>query len=1086
MKNSFLLAFVLFFSMTAASAQKTPAQWLRYPAISPNGQTICFSARGDLYLVPANGGEAIPLTIHESYDYMPVWSPDGKQIAFASDRFGNFDVFVVDVDQGEPQRLTFYSGNEKPWSFSPDGKKVLFSASIEDDPENIMFPSGAITELYCVNTENKGLERILTTPAEEIAFAEDANTFYYQDRKGYENIWRKHHTSSVTRDIRKYDRKTRKHSKITNFEGEDRDPVFLNDTLYFLSERSGSMNVWMLPTTTNGTPAQRTFFEKHPVRFLSIAQDGTLCFSYNGGVYTLGTKATEPVLLDVKMRLRNQENQTVYKKHTNGSSEMIANPEGTEIAFIVRGDVFVTSADYKTTKQITKTPGQERSLSFSPDGRSLLYASERNDGWNIYCTSLQRADEPGFASATLLKEEPLVVREEDCFQPAYSPDGKEIAFLEERTTLKVKNLESGNERTVLDGSLNYSYSDGDQHFEWSPDGKWLLATFSPNHLFLLDIALVKADGSEKPFNLTKSGYSDNRPKWVLDGKAMLWFSDRSGLRSHGSWGAQSDVYVMFLTKDGWKEFNLSKEEKELKEKLEKEKNKEKKKSKEDKKKDKKKKKDEKVEDSLKVEIDYAGLEDRVKRLTINSSSLSDAVLSLDGKKLFYLARFEKGYDLWVHDLVDNKTTLLMKLNGGGGSMQLDKSGKNLFLYSGGSIYKIPVSASKPSKKSVNFSAEQSLDLQAERAYLYDHVWRQCQKKFYDTAMHQVDWKFYGDNYRQFLPFINNNYDFAEMLSELLGELNASHTGSGYRHSDKQGDKTATLGVFVDFNYQGPGIKIADIIDESPLAYSDNIKAGAIILRINGETVDSYADYIRLMNHQEGKNILLEVSNNKLVDTLTVKPISKRAESHLLYKRWVKRQRELTDSLSGGRIGYVHVAGMNSNSFRQFYSDVLGRNHEKEAIIVDTRFNGGGWLHDDLVTLLSGEPYVQFAPRGQKFGFDPMNKWIKPSAVLVSEGNYSDAHGFPYAYKTLGIGKIIGMPVPGTMTAVWWETLQDPTLYFGIPEVGTLDMNGHYLENQQLEPDVVIDNEYEIVSEGTDQQLSKAVEVLLKEIDQSKK
>ena len=211
---------------------------------------------------------------------------------------------------------------------------------------------------------------------------------------------------------------------------------------------------------------------------------------------------------------------------------------------------------------------------------------------------------------------------------------------------------------------------------------------------------------------------------------------------------------------------------------------------------------------------------------------------------------------------------------------------------------------------------------------------------------------------------------------------------------------------------------------------------------------------------------------------TVKPITIRQESQLLYQRWVKKMRGLTDSLSDGKIGYVHVRGMNSASFREFYSEVLGRNWDKDALIVDTRFNGGGWLHDDLATMLNGIKYVDFYPRGNHFGHEPQNKWIKPSIVLISESNYSDAHGFPFAYKALDIGDCVGMPVPGTMTAVWWETLQDQSLYFGIPQIGTKDSTGDYLENKQLEPDYKVRQDYDIVIKGRDQQLEKAVEVLL--------
>ena len=213
----------------------------------------------------------------------------------------------------------------------------------------------------------------------------------------------------------------------------------------------------------------------------------------------------------------------------------------------------------------------------------------------------------------------------------------------------------------------------------------------------------------------------------------------------------------------------------------------------------------------------------------------------------------------------------------------------------------------------------------------------------------------------------------------------------------------------------------------------------------------------------------------------VKAIGNGEQSNLLYKRWIENCQETVDKLSNGQIGYVHVRGMNSESFREVYSALLGRCRNKKAVIVDTRHNGGGWLHDDLATLLSGKEYQRFEPRGQYIGSDPYNKWTKPSCVLMCEDNYSNAHGFPWVYKTLGIGKLIGAPVPGTMTAVWWETQIDPTLVFGIPQVGVKDMQGNYLENQQLQPDVEVYNTPEAQLSGEDTQLKRAVEVMLQTV-----
>ena len=1064
----------IIFLLLVMEANSQPL-WMRYPSISPDGKEIVFSYKGDLYKVSSQGGTAIPITIHKAYDYLPVWSPDGKFIAFASNRYGNFDLFLIPSMGGQAKRLTFYSSNEFPNSFTPDGKEVLFSAAINDQPKNVQFPVEIISELYRVPVQGERVAQVLTTPAEEAKYAKNGEILVYQDRKGYENTWRKHHTSSVTRDIWIYETNTGRHRKLSTFQGEDRSPVFAanQQDIYYLSEQFGSFNVCKLNLEEPEEISQISHFEDHPVRFLSISDNNLLCYAFDGEIYTqIPGKEAQKVNISLNLDFKNSDVE--FLKMTSGATEMNLSPNGKEIAFIIRGEVFVTSADYKTTKRITNTPEQERSVSFGPDGRTLVYASERNGSWNLYTSTITRTEEKYFASATLLSEKAILEIPAETFQPHFSPDGKEIAYLENRTSLKVIELASKQIRLILDGKYNYSYSDGDQWYQWSPDGKWFLVSFHPNHWIIGEAGLISSDGKGKVTNLTNSGYSDQTPKWTMGGNAMIWFTDRNGLRSHGSWGSHSDAYIMFFNPRAYDKFKLTKEEFELLKEEEKE----------TKKKTKDKKSPNKEKEPIDIKLDQ--IEDQIARLTIHSSSIADAILSPEADKLYYLSRFEKGHDLWMHDLKKNETKLVLKLDGRGASIQADTAFKNLYVFSGGKMIKIDTKDHK--KKDISYSAEMNLDRSWEREYMFEHVWRQVKRKWYNPDLHGVNWDLYKESYSKFLPHINNNFDFAEMLSEMLGELNGSHTGSGYRYSDPNGDQTAKLGALFDDKYNENGLKILEIFDKSPLKQEGTkIKAGTIIEKIDGEIITSEKNYFKMLNHKAGKPTLLALYDptEKTRWEETIKPITIRQENQLLYERWVKNRRSETEKLSNGRIGYVHVRGMNSASFRVAYSEILGRNHEKEAIVVDTRFNGGGWLHDDLASLLSGEKYADYYPGGRYFGSEPIAKWNKPSIILVSESNYSDAHAFPYAYRALKIGKIVGMPVPGTMTAVWWETLQDRSLYFGIPQVGTKDMNGNYLENQQLEPDYKVPTNYEIVITGRDQQLEKAVEVLLMELEEGK-
>ena len=698
-----------------------------------------------------------------------------------------------------------------------------------------------------------------------------------------------------------------------------------------------------------------------------------------------------------------------------------------------------------------------------------------------------------------MKEERLTKSNVASFQPQYSPDGKEIAFLENRTAIRVINLKSKAVRTVMDAKYQYSYADGDQWFQWSPDSKWILSDFiGIGGWNNKDVVLLKADGKGEMVNLTESGYSDTNAKWVLGGKAMIWNSDRSGYRSHGSWGSESDTYIMFFDVDAYNRFTMSKEdlalleeaektekeEKAKKEKEEKEKAEKKKDKKDAKTKDTKKEEDKKKEEVKPLTFDLENRFDRIVRLTVNSSRLSDAVLTPKGDVLYYLAAFEGDYDLWEHKLKENTTKILLK-GVGGGALIPDKEGKNIFMCTRSQLKKIEIAGSKVTP--IEFEAFFDYRPYGERAYIFDHVYQQVNDKFYVADLQGTDWKGYKEAYQRFLPHINNNYDFAEMLSELLGELNASHTGARYAGGGSA-LSTATLGVFYDESYSGTGLKIKEILDQSPFTQKKtDVKAGCIIEKVDGKTIEANADYFPLFEGKVGRKVILTVYDpaTKKRFEETVKAISYGAQSELLYKRWVKRCAQKVEELSGGRIAYVHIKGMDSPSFRKMYSELLGRYRNKEAVIVDTRHNGGGWLHDDVVTLLSGKEYQRFVPRGQYIGSDPFNKWLKPSCMLACEDNYSNAHGTPYVYKTLGIGKLIGTPVAGTMTAVWWERQIDPSIVFGIPQVGCMDMQGKYLENQTLQPDILVYNEPGASLKGEDAQLKAAVNHLLKELSKKK-
>ncbi|MCH5240838.1 MAG: PD40 domain-containing protein [Muribaculaceae bacterium] len=1066
-----------FFLLTNIFTFAESPRWLVKPAISPDGKNIAFSYKGEIFTVPSSGGNAFQLTSNKAYDSNPVWTPDSKRIVFLSDREGSDDIYITSANGGTPIRLTTHSGNETPLAFLNDST-LLFNASILPGKDSSRAPF--FTQIYSLNVNKPGSRPLLylSLPVNSIN-VNSKGELIYQDRKSYEDVFRKHERSSGTSDIWTYYKG--EFTQLTHFNGSDQSPVWgKGDTFYYLSEKDGTLNVFE-SQIGDETEQQLTHFEKHPVRSLSASNNGILAFSWDGDIYTLKT-GNQPQKIDININADLYDGDRVKKYVNNGVSNIAVSPEGNEIALVIRGDLYVTNSKYKTTKRITDSPSQERSVSFSPDGRSLVFDSDVDGIWQLYIAKIKNDNEKEFAYATDIDIQPLYSCGTSAMQSLFSPDGKKVAFLENRGAIRVIDIDSKKVNTALDGKYNYSYSDGDIEFSWSPDSEWLLTSYmGPMGWNNMDIAAVRADGSEV-VDLTESGYNDYQPKWVLDGKAVAYETAKYGMKAHGSWGNQDDIMLMALDGDAWDQFNFTEEETDIFEKENQENEDEKDSQKVPNKKASKTKKGEKkvTEEKKTNTLDFANRRYRTKRLTGTSANIIDFFLAPKGDQLYYIAQSPDGeYNLMVSNLKKGDTEVLVP--GTFGGMEVDKKGENLFLLSFEGIKK--VSLPDGDVKIVEFEAPYDRHPSLERLYIFDHMAKQVEDKFYDPNLHGVDWKYYTDHYREFLPYISNNRDFANLLSETLGELNASHTG-GRAYGQGAELSTASLGAFFDENYTDEGLKIAEIFPRGPLANkSAGVKPGDIIVSIDGDEIKSGQDYYPLLEGKAGKKVRLGIKTSEGENKfISVRPLSSGQQSAMAYQRWVERNEQIVDSVSGGKVGYVHVQGMDTQSFQNVYDRLLGKYRNYDAVVVDTRFNGGGWLHNDLAILLNGKQYVTFSPRGEEIGIEPFSQWTKPSVMLVNEANYSDAHGSPYTYQTLGIGEVVGAPVPGTMTAVWWENQIDPNIVFGIPQVTNMANNGTILENTQLNPNVIIYNEPAEVESGKDAQLEGAVKILLEKIN----
>jgi tricorn protease len=1055
----FLIALIAAFATPAAAID---APLPRHPAPSPDGSQIALSWQGDIWLVPATGGEARRLTVHPATERHPIWSKDGSMIAFASSRYGNTDVFVMPADGSEaPTRLTYASTGDIPETFTPDGTAVVFSSN---RAESVRWGS----QLWTVSLEGGTpvlLQDAFGTGAE---FSPDGSEMVFV--RGQTKWTRRGYRGPASRDLwlREADGS---YTKLTDFDGTDDHPSWIaDDTMVFLSSRAGRKNLFRFDLAT-GEATQLTSHEGSAVRFPKTSADGGfVAYEYEDGIWTVPFDGGEPSRLTVSVSRDDLKNMVVRKTARSGADEFALSPDGKLAAFIVDGDVFVTGVTSKDdqeiakpfTARVTATTERESSLSWSPDGEHLLFSSAVSGRDNLYLAKPADPDVPWTESFEFTTTRLTDSANED-YSAAFSPDGSKIAFVRGRGHLIVIPAEGGAE-TVL-GEFWYEPS-----FQWSPDGRWIAYSASDDQ-FNYDIWIVPAEGGEA-YNVSRHPNDDLVPSWSPDGKRLVWTAKRVG-GTYDVWGVWLNREDDERTPAQWlKVWNDTSEEEDADD-------------------DEGAQDDETEPDLPEVTIDFDRLWERVGRITELQGDEGRARVNADGKTIIFTAEHEGATDLysvrWDGDDLKRLTTEAEPEQ-----YVFDSEGTTVFYLDDSGLIK-RVSLDGTAGDPVPFAARYEIDRRARREAVFDEAWRALDVNFYDADFHGVDWPAQREKYRPWAIEASTDADFADVVNLMLGELNASHMGyypPGTRgRATASGDATGWIGVTFNPTAGGPGLEIAEVLPDSPAWRTDvAIEAGERLLAVNGEPIGANTNVFSLFADTVGERTRLQV-----VDadgdrrTVVVEPISYRAHRQLRYKEWVRERRRLVDEWSGGRLGYIHIQGMSIPSFEEFERGLHAAADGKEALLIDVRSNGGGWTTDYLMAVLMVQRHAYTIPRGAPADLRayptaerlPLTAWTKPAAALCNVDSYSNAEIFSHAFKSLGRGPLIGSPTFGAVISTGGMRTLDGALV-------RLPMRGWYvaadgvnMEKQGAQPDVLVwQPPAQDRSKTEDSQLARAVEVLL--------
>jgi len=1043
----------------------------RFPSISPGGETIAFTCLGDIWTVPVEGGRATRLTVHSKFDGRSSWSPDGKWLAFSSNREYNTDIFVMPSSGGVPTRLTFHGGRDGLYSWAPDGKSILFYSRREF---NTPVSAGSI---FAVSPDGGLPTRLIDCSGSYGVLSPDGRTLAFV--RGSIPWWRRGYRGSADREIWLKSLDGTPALQFTDFEGTDTDPMWSPDgsELYFLSDREGVTNVWVRPID-GGEARMVSNFATDGLIHAYIALNGSkIVCELDGEIYAVDPETGEHHKVPIHAPSDLKHNQVELKTFSRKASEFALSPNGKEIAFVVRGEIFaMKSSKAKRWIRLTETAAREDGIAWGPKGKKLAFCSDRNGNRDIFVMRSSDAKEKQLSRSRHRKVTSLAATDEAEYAPVWSPDGKKVAYLTGRGDLWVMDSKGKNNKLLAEGPFIGDVS-------WGPKGAWLVFRKMCSG-WQSDIFIVSDDGGEQ-HNITKNPAWDHNPRLSKDGKKIVFLSNRSSMWQRSG---QHDVWHVFLTKKDEEQY-LARRDGDVEEKATKKSKKDRKAAAKRKTKKKfwdflrRKKKPEKKE-KRDLQIDFEDIHLRAMKVSRTQGSASALSVSPDGKTYAFGSDAFGKSDVYLVDEFGKKSKRLTSSELNPEQILWGPKSKEMFILNrGGAITKASVSGiTKP----VPFVAKMKIDHKAERLQMFNEAWRAIETHFYDKELHGVDWAAVKAKYLPLLETVATQEEFVILLSQMVGELRASHTAV-WPPRDPNYEETGQLGLRFDAKWKGRGLRVSKVVPDGPSNLpGSEIAVGDVILSMDGVQVDRMSNPFGLLKGKVDEMVDLEVlrGGRGKPRLITVKAWSWRNISDKVYLAWVESRKALVSKFSDGKVGYTHIRSMSRRSYKEFLRDLTHEMDDKEALIVDVRYNGGGNLHDQLLSVLGRDVYFYFEDRDKAMKvMQPRFTWRKPVAVLINEFSHSDAEVFPYSFRELGIGKLIGVPTSGGVIFVSGGVRLLDGTFCMVPQWGAYTLEGKELEGVGVKPDIHVENPPEQdFSMTSDDQLKTAVEELLREVE----